>query len=81
MSWSLDPPVHLPGLTVAAIVETEVSVHGVAGLLAGHGGKRPRLLLLRRDGRVWGLDLAGRRLAGAERLARGLRAGGSDAET
>ncbi|MCK8483932.1 hypothetical protein MUY21_07775 [Aliiroseovarius sp. S2029] len=59
MTWSIDPPIQVGGYACAAVVEVDFSVRPFAGMLAGHGDKRPLLLLLLRDGVVRGFDLNG----------------------
>ena len=59
MTVELDRPVHVGGVTVAAIVRRSVHTAAWAGL-AIHGAKRPLAVLVHREGLVVGFEANGR---------------------
>ena len=60
MNWTVDRPIRAGELVCVPIVETVVSVKGFKGRVAGHGEKRPAMILVFRDSGVTGVDVRGR---------------------
>ncbi len=69
MSWSIDPPVRIGDLTLAAIVECRTSARSLCGALIATGEKRPVLILVQRGGEASGFDLNGKAMS-AEEISR-----------
>ncbi|WP_394179330.1 hypothetical protein [Yoonia maritima] len=57
MSWTIDTPVRVGAITVAAIVETELSIRTADPGSMGVGTKRPLLLLLARGNEISAIDM------------------------
>ncbi len=63
MIWSLETPVETPEGTVCAFSERECHLSAFGERLHGWGTKVPKVIVLIRDGRISGVDLAGRPLS------------------
>ena len=62
MTWSLDPPIRVGKVAVAAIVETETSAHAVINSIVATSCKRPRVVLIAWSDEVEVIDMNGRDL-------------------
>ena len=60
MNWVVDTPARVDGVACVPIVETRVTVSHRGRFIAGHGEKRPVMILVFRGDGVSGFDLGGR---------------------
>lgn len=62
MNWSLGQPVSIAGVKVCALSASKRNLSRSGQGFLGRGSKVPQVIFLIRDGKISGVDMAGRRV-------------------
>ncbi len=64
MNWTVDAPIQIGSIAIAAVVETRITAQSSGEAVFGVGDKRPLLILCAQKGHVGGIDMNDRNYDG-----------------